>query len=396
MGVPVPGKRDGAAVIVAAGTGRRAGGGVPKQYRRLAGRPLLRWTLEAFRRHARMGRVQVVIHRDHRPLYDDAVKGLDLPPPAFGGACRQESVLAGLEALAAPPPPTVLIHDAARPFPTAHLIESLLDAVQAGAHGAIPVLPLTDTVKRCRADAVVETLDRSRLVRVQTPQAFAYGAILEAHRGIAGGALPDDAAVAEAAGLKVHTVAGEPSNIKVTTPADLDEAARRLERRGCRHADTRVGIGFDVHAFRSGDRVLLCGVAIPHDHGLAGDSDADVALHALADAMLGALGEGDLGRHAPPGDPAWRGRDSADLVTLALDLAGARGARLVNADLTIICERPRLAPHQPAMRRSLARLLGLDPERVNVKATSTDGLGFAGRGEGIAAQAVVALELAAP
>ena len=379
---------DTAVVIVAAGKGERAGGGVPKQYRDIAGRPLLAWTLAPFLQHGRIGAVQLVIDPAQSALFEAATRGMDLPAPVAGGSDRQGSVLAGLEALVPLSPANVMIHDAARPFVTSSLIDRLLAALDGGASGAIPALAMTDTVKRCRDGTILETLDRNELARAQTPQTFRYADILAAHRAAAGKALTDDAAVAEAAGLKVAAVAGEEGNVKITSAEDVLAAQARLGAR-----EMRVGSGFDVHAFCPGDHVMLCGIAIPHDAGLAGDSDADVGLHVLVDAMLGALCEGDLGRHFPPGDPTWKGRASADLVSVAVDLMDRRGARLVHADLTIICERPRLARHQPAMREKVAELLGITPGRVNVKVTSTDGLGFAGRGEGIAGMAAVTLEV---
>ena len=382
---------DTAVVIVAAGKGERAGGGVPKQYRPIAGRPLLAWTLAPFLRHPRIGAVQIVIDPAQADLFAQATAGLDLPPPVPGGSDRQGSVLAGLEALQERGHDKVMIHDAARPFVTASLIDRLLLALDGGAAAAIPALPITDTVKRCRDGAILATLDRSELARAQTPQTFRYQAILEAHRAATGKALTDDAAVAEAAGIAVAAVAGEEGNVKITSAEDILAAEGRLGRR-----EMRVGSGFDVHAFCPGDHVMLCGIAIAHDAGLAGDSDADVGLHVLVDAMLGALCEGDLGRHFRPGDPRWKGCASAELVAVAVALMHEHGARLIHADLTLICERPRLARHQPAMRENVARLLGVDVSRVNVKVTSTDGLGFTGRGEGIAGQATVTMEVPAP
>jgi len=379
---------DTAVVIVAAGKGERAGGGVPKQYRQIAGRPLLAWTLAPFLEHGRVGPIQLVIDPGQGELYAAATHGMALLEPVPGGVDRQASVLAGLEALEAHGPDKVMIHDAARPFVTASLIDRLLACLDEGAVAAIPALPITDTVKRCRDGIILDTLDRNELTRAQTPQTFRYRDILAAHRAAVGASLTDDAAVAEAAGLRVAAVDGEEDNIKITSAGDIAAAEARLGRR-----ETRVGSGLDVHAFCPGDHVMLCGIAIPHDAGLAGESDADVGLHVLVDAMLGAMGEGDLGRHFPPGDPAWKGRASCDLVAVAVALMGARGIRLVHADLTIICERPRLARHQGAMQANVARLLGVTPGRVNVKVTSTDGLGFAGRGEGIAGMASVTLEV---
>ena len=380
-----------AVVVVAGGRGLRAGGGVPKQYRPLAGRPLLAWTLDSLAAAGGLKPVQVVCARQQRPLCAAVLAGRGLPPPAKGGASRQQSVLNGLRALASSPPQRVMIHDAARPFVAPALVRRLRQALDAGALAAIPALPVADTLKRCRDGRASATLERRGLVRAQTPQAFDFAAILAAHERHAGRALGDDAAVAEAAGIAVRIVEGDEDNVKITTAGDLRRAAERLLKR-----EVRAGTGFDAHAFGPGDGVTLCGVRIAHHAGLAGHSDADVGLHALVDAMLGALGEGDLGQLAPPGDPAWRGRASADLVAAACRIAARRQARLLHADITLICQRPRLAAHQGAMREKVAALLGVAPGRVNVKATSTDGLGFAGRGEGIAAQAAVTVELPAP
>jgi 2-C-methyl-D-erythritol 4-phosphate cytidylyltransferase/2-C-methyl-D-erythritol 2,4-cyclodiphosphate synthase len=267
------------------------------------------------------------------------------------------------------------------------LIDGVLDALD-DADGALPGLPVADTLKRCAEDRVVETIPRAGLWQAQTPQGFRFPAILDAHRRAAGQALTDDAAVAEAAGLDVRMVAGAPANFKITTADDLMRARALLGRR-----EVRTGHAFDAHAFRDGDHVTLCGVDVPHDRGLAGNTDADVGLHALVDAIFGALGAGDLGTHFPPSDTAWHGRPSSDLVAVAVEMMRNRDARLVNADLTLICERPRLAHHQPAMRQRVADLLAASPKRVNVKVTSTDGLGMTGRGEGIAGTAIVTLDL---
>jgi 2-C-methyl-D-erythritol 4-phosphate cytidylyltransferase/2-C-methyl-D-erythritol 2,4-cyclodiphosphate synthase len=380
-----------AVILVAAGRGERAGAGLPKQYRDIAGKPLLRWTVDALQKCDGLGAIQIVINPEFDQLHAEVVAGLDLPAPVAGGATRQASVLAGLEALAEAAPRHVMIHDAARLFVGPELIARLRDALAEANDGAIPVLSMTDTIKQCWDGTVVETVDRTTLYRAQTPQAFRYDAILAAHRAAAGTDLTDDAAVAERAGLKVAAVAGDEGNIKVTTAEDFDHANARLEQR-----ETRVGTGFDVHAFAPGDHVMLCGVRIEHEQTLGGDSDADVGLHVLVDAMLGALGEGDLGVHFPVGDPTWKGRASSDLVAVACGLMRRHRARLVHADITLICQKPRLARHQPAMNQKVAELLGVDPGRVNVKVTSTDGLGFTGRGEGIAGQAAVTVEVPAP
>ncbi|MBC6439387.1 MAG: 2-C-methyl-D-erythritol 4-phosphate cytidylyltransferase [Rhodospirillales bacterium] len=377
-----------AAVIVAAGRGERAGGGTPKQYRKIAGAPLLTWTLRRLAAIDGVGPIQIVIDPDHRALYERATRSFDLLPACPGGTTRQGSVLRGLEALAAHDPGWVMVHDAARPFVTSALVERLRDALATGADGVIPVLPVTDTLKRCPDGIIAATLDRSEFGLAQTPQAFGFAALLEAHHKVQGNELTDDAAVAEAAGMAVHTVPGDTGNVKVTMADDLDAATARLE-----HIETRTGTGFDVHAFAEGDNVMLCGIRIPHDQTLSGDTDADVGLHVLVDAMLGAMGEGDLGVHFPVGSAEWKGRPSSDMVAVAVGLMQQRHARLVHADITLIAQKPRLAKHQTAMKARVAELLGVAPSRVNIKVTSTDGLGFAGRSEGIAGQAAVTIAM---
>ncbi|MCK6442125.1 bifunctional 2-C-methyl-D-erythritol 4-phosphate cytidylyltransferase/2-C-methyl-D-erythritol 2,4-cyclodiphosphate synthase [Elstera cyanobacteriorum] len=375
------------ALIVAGGSGSRFGGPVPKQYRRLAGVPVLRRTVETFLTHPAVGRVQVVIRAEDTALYADAVAGLDLPPPVIGGADRQESVRLGLEVLAGVD--VVLIQDAARPCVPAPVIDRVLAAVQPGA-GAIAALPVADTLWR-GPDAVCDALvDRQNLWRAQTPQGFMLTDILAAHRATQGQGLTDDAAVAMAAGLKVHLVEGSPVSAKITTEADLTEAETRLRQN---LTDIRVGTGFDVHAFADGDSVTLCGLTIPHTCGLAGHSDADVGLHALTDAILGALAAGDIGQHFPPSDPRWKGADSAQFLRHAADLVAARGGVIAHTDVTLICERPKVGPHRAAMQARVAEILGLALDRVSIKATTTEKLGFTGREEGIAAQAVATLRL---
>jgi len=377
-----------AALIVAAGRGHRLGGAMPKQYLPLAGRAVLRHSLETFARHPAVGAVRVVIHRDDLDLYGAAADGLGLLPPVEGGATRQESVRLGLESLRELNPARVLIHDAARPFADAALIQRMIGALD-GSPGAIPALPVADTIKRGSAGMIVETVDRQALWRAQTPQAFRYGEILAAHQAAAGRELTDDAAVAEAAGLAVALVPGAEENFKVTTEADLSRAERILAPA----ADIRCGNGFDVHRFAPGNQVMICGIALSHDHGLEGHSDADVGLHALTDAILGAIGAGDIGQHFPPGDPRWRGADSSRFLAHAAALVAERGGRLLSLDVTIICERPKIGPHRAAMIARIAEILGLDPSRVSVKATTTEGLGFTGRREGIAAQATATVAL---
>jgi len=381
---------DAVALVVAAGRGSRMGGGPPKQYRSLGGQPLLRHALARFAGHPRISGVRAVIHADDRAAYAKAVAGLALDEPVPGGATRQESVLRGLESLSRRAPRYVLIHDGARPFVDGATIDRVLDALEE-VPGAIAALPVIDTLKRGDdGAAIVATLDRSGLWRAQTPQGFHYTEILAAHRRFAGSELTDDAAVAERGGLAVRLVAGSPDNVKITTAEDLARGERWLAGAG---GETRVGQGFDVHRFCPGDHVMLGGVRIAHDRGLAGHSDADAGLHAVTDALLGALGAGDIGSHFPPSDPRWRGADSAAFLRHAGALLAAREGRIVNLDLTVICETPKIGPHRAAMAARIAEILDIDAARVAVKATTTEGLGFTGRGEGIAAQAVATLRL---
>jgi 2-C-methyl-D-erythritol 4-phosphate cytidylyltransferase/2-C-methyl-D-erythritol 2,4-cyclodiphosphate synthase len=377
------------ALVVAAGQGTRFGSGLPKQYLPLGGAPLLRHAVASLAAHPRIGGVVVAIRPDDRPHYDRAVDGLTVLPPVSGGATRQDSVRLGLEALAVHMPERVLIHDGARPFANTSLIDRIIDGLDR-APGAIPCLPLRDTIKRAADGVIRETVDRSELWRAQTPQGFHFGAILAAHRAHAGEALTDDAAVAEAAGLFPLLVAGTEDNIKVTTEEDLAAAERIL---GARQGDLRVGQGFDVHAFGAGERVRICGIDIPHSMSLLGHSDADVGFHALTDAVLGAIGAGDIGMHFPPSDPRWRGAPSDQFLRHAAGLVRAKGGTIAALDVTIICERPKIGPHRAAMIERVAAIAGIAAGRVSVKATTTDKLGFAGRGEGIAAQAVATIRL---
>ena len=375
------------ALIVAAGRGVRAGGGLPKQYRPLRNQPLLAHTVDAFLAHPRISRVQAVIHPDDRALYDAAIGGRPLLPPTHGGAARQDSVRLGLEALKDQAPDYVLIHDAARPFVGAALVDRVIDALTSH-DGAIPGLALSDTIKRAGDGLVEGTVPREGLYRVQTPQGFHYKAILAAHRAAVGQALTDDAAVGEAAGLRIAMVAGAEENMKVTEPEDFARAEARSPA-----FDVVLGQGFDVHQFEAGDHVWLCGVKVPHSHGLEGHSDADAGLHALTDALLGAIGAGDIGVHFPPSDPQWKGASSDRFLAHAAKLVAAAGGRILNVDVTFICERPKIGPHRPAMIARLAEILGLPPQRISVKATTTEGLGFTGRREGLAAQAIASIRL---
>ncbi len=377
------------ALIVAAGRGSRFGGDGPKQYADLGGRPLLRHCLERFRRHPDITAVQVVIHADDHDFYARATVGLDVPPPAIGGANRQESVRLGLEHLAAMAPERVLIHDAARPFVDAGLIDRVLAAL-ATAPGAIAALPVTDTLKRGIDGLVSATVPRDGLWRAQTPQGFRYPEILAAHRAAAGAELTDDAAVAELAGLPVSLVDGGAENVKITTTEDLARAERWI---AAYRDEVRVGQGFDVHRFGPGDNVTLCGVRIAHTAGLLGHSDADVGLHALTDAILGALGAGDIGSHFPPSDARWRGADSTVFLRHAAEMVATRGGRIAHVDVTLICEQPKVAPHRDTMVKRIAEVLDIAADRVSVKATTTEGLGFTGRSEGIAAQATATVRL---
>ena len=377
------------ALVVAAGSGTRLGAALPKQYLPLAGKPLLRYSLETLARHAAIDQVRVVFNPEHRAYYEAASQGLSLLPPVPGGAARQDSVRLGLESLEHLAPDTVLIHDAARPFLDRGTIDRVLGALDA-APGAIPALALRDTVKRGRDGEIVETLDRSSLWRAQTPQGFRYQSILAAHRAAAGRELSDDAAVAEHAGLAVRLVAGSEENFKVTTAEDLAQAERAV---ALRQGDVRTGQGFDVHPFGPGDHVRICGVKLPHTQTLVGHSDADVGLHALTDAILGALGAGDIGMHFPPSDPQWRGASSDRFLRHAADLVARTGGAIAHVDVTLICERPKIGPHREAMVTRIAEILAVDKRRVSVKATTTEKLGFTGRGEGIAAQAVATLRL---
>lgn len=374
-----------AALIVAAGSGSRHGGGVPKQYQMLGGRPLLRHCVDTFRKHHSINRVRVVIGPDHAAFYDRALGGLGLQPPVPGGATRQESVRRGLEALAAEPPDLVLIHDAARPLITTDIIERVISML-GQAEAAVAALPVVDTLRREESGIV----DRTGLWQVQTPQGFQFDRILAAHRQATDDLATDDAGLAERAGMKIRLIEGSMRNLKVTRPGDLAIAESFL---AADLADVRTGTGFDVHKFAQGDHVMICGVKVPHDHALEGHSDADVGLHALTDAILGAIGLGDIGSHFPPGDPQWRGADSAVFLRHAVDAVGARGGIISHLDVTVICERPKVGPHRAAMVARVAEIAAIASDRVSVKATTTEGLGFTGRREGIAAQAVATVRL---
>jgi 2-C-methyl-D-erythritol 4-phosphate cytidylyltransferase / 2-C-methyl-D-erythritol 2,4-cyclodiphosphate synthase len=382
-----------AAVVVAAGRGLRAGGDLPKQYRCILGEPMIRPSLAALAGHNGISAVQPVIHADDAALFRAAVAGIDLLPPVHGGASRQASVRAGLRALENLRPDLVLVHDAARPFASDALITRAIAA--AGTSGAaVPVIAVADTVKTVDATGCVTgTIDRAQLRMVQTPQAFGFAVLLDAHqRAAAAGRddFTDDAALAEWAGLKVTTFKGEAGNVKLTTD---DDFSRAEVAKLAALSDVRTGFGFDVHQFGDGDHVMLGGVRIPHGRGLSGHSDADVVLHALVDAILGALSEGDIGVHFPPTDARWRGASSDRFFAFAVDRVRARGGRIAHIDVTIVCEAPRIGPHRDQMRTRIAELAGIPIERVGVKATTSEKMGFTGRGEGMAAFANATVRL---
>ncbi|QDL97335.1 bifunctional 2-C-methyl-D-erythritol 4-phosphate cytidylyltransferase/2-C-methyl-D-erythritol 2,4-cyclodiphosphate synthase [Rhodopseudomonas palustris] len=382
-----------AAIIVAAGRGLRAGAGGPKQYRTLAGRPVIARAMEPFCTHPEVMAVQPVTNPDDTEMFNAAVAGLNFRPAVGGGATRQGSVRAGLEALAELKPDIVLIHDAARCFVTPGLISRAIAA--AGATGAaLPVVPVTDTIKQVDAAGAVDaTPDRATLRIAQTPQAFRFDVILDAHRRAAQDGrdeFTDDAALAEWAGLTVSTFEGDANNMKMTTPEDF---AREESRLMAALGDIRTGTGYDVHAFGEGDHVWLCGLKVPHTRSFLAHSDGDVGLHALVDAILGALADGDIGSHFPPTDPQWKGAASDKFLKYAIDRVTARGGRVANLEVTMICERPKIGPLRDAMRQRIAEITGVPVSRVAVKATTSEKLGFTGREEGIAATASATIRL---
>ena len=373
-----------AALIVAAGRSERAPkGNQPKQYRLLAGKSVLRWTLEAFAQNQMIGPIQVVIGGGDRLLYDETALGLSLSEPIIGGATRQESVVIGLEALKVRKPTNVLIHDGARPFVSQALIQRVVGALDS-AEAAVPLLPVSDTIRR-KKESGYESVARDDLRRAQTPQGFSFEAILAAHRKLGDVTATDDMAIAEIAGLTMNDVLGEESNLKLTNGQDF-ELAEMIAAGAL--GEVRTGTGFDVHKFLSGEYVWLCGVRIPHKMGLEGHSDADVGLHALTDAILGSVCAGDIGVHFPPSDPQWRDAPSHIFLAKAASLVRERGGVISHVDVTLICEQPKVSAHRDAMRIRIAEILGINFDCVSVKATTTEGLGAIGRGEGIAAQAI--------
>ena len=380
-----------AVLILAGGSGSRVGSDTPKQYLKLGSKAVIRHTVDVLLTHPSVDTVQVVIGENDRQLYAEALAGAPLPDPVAGGATRQESGYRGLQALETDGPDYVLIHDAARPFVDHATIDRVIAALETQ-QAVLPAVAVADTLKRGigTPPAVEATVDREGLWRAQTPQGFRFPEILAAHRNAAGLELTDDTAIAEHAGMTVALVTGNEDNFKITTREDLERAERIT---GAMTGETRIGTGFDVHAFADGDHVILCGVKIDHDRTLDGHSDADVALHAVTDALLGAIAEGDIGSHFPPSDPQWRGAASRVFLEHAAGLIAARGGSIGNIDLTVICEAPKVGPHRDAMRRSLADMLSIDIDRISIKATTTEKLGFTGRGEGIAAQAATTVRL---
>jgi 2-C-methyl-D-erythritol 4-phosphate cytidylyltransferase/2-C-methyl-D-erythritol 2,4-cyclodiphosphate synthase len=370
-----------AILIVAAGKGERSGRTRPKQFELLAGRPMLRRSVEAFAGWP----VRVVIGAGQEQFYRAAMEP-DAPPPIIGGTRRQDSVRLGLEEMAKDAPDYVLIHDAARPLVSHATIEAVIAALENGADGAVPMVAVADTLRRKEGQAWV-TVPREGLERAQTPQGFKFAAILKAHRDHEGAEATDDVAIAGLAGLAVEAVKGEETNLKVTTEKDFALAERLLG------GETRSAIGYDAHRFTAGDHVWLCGVKVPHDHGLEGHSDADAGLHALTDAVLGTISAGDIGQHFPPTDERWRGAPSWKFLDYAAGLVKAKGGEILHCDVTLICERPKIGPHRDAMRARIAEILSLAVDRVSVKATTTEGMGYTGRREGLAAQAIATVRL---
>ena len=382
-----------AAIIVAAGRGLRAGPGGPKQYRSIGGRTVIAHALDAFCVHAEVAMVQPVCHADDGDAFTAAAAGFRHLPPVAGGASRQASVRAGLRALIEATPDVVLIHDAARPFVSAALISRAIAATSATG-AAIPAIAVADTIKEVNsAGHVTATPVRANLRIAQTPQAFRFDRILAAHDRAADEGrddFTDDAALAEWAGLTVTTFEGDPLNMKLTTPEDF---AREEARLGASLGDIRTGTGYDVHAFGTGDHLMICGVKVPHEKGFLAHSDGDVGLHALVDAILGALADGDIGAHFPPSDAKWKGAVSDRFLDDAVRRVRERGGRIANLEVTLICERPKIGPHREAMRARISEIAGVSVSRVSVKATTSERLGFTGREEGIAATASATIRL---
>ena len=377
------------ALIVAAGSGSRMGGELPKQYRPIAGKAVLAHAVDALTSHPRIDAVRVVIRDGQQEAALEALGGRDVGQLIVGGETRQESVRRGLEALAVQgAPDLVLIHDAARPFCPLNVIDRLLKALEHNS-AAVPALPAADTLMRGKGRHLGDTVDRTHLNRIQTPQAFHFQRILDAHQAKASESFTDDATLARAALVGVVRVEGDEALSKITLIGDFARAEERLRTR----LVSRTGMGFDVHSFAGEGPIQMGGVQVPHDKGLAGHSDADVVLHAITDALLGAAGEGDIGQHFPPSDPQWKGASSDRFLVHAADLIRNRGGVIDHIDCTVICETPKVGPYRDAMRSRIAEILQLKPGQVSIKATTTERLGFAGRGEGVAAQAVATIRM---
>ncbi|MER0237924.1 bifunctional 2-C-methyl-D-erythritol 4-phosphate cytidylyltransferase/2-C-methyl-D-erythritol 2,4-cyclodiphosphate synthase [Fulvimarina sp. MAC8] len=386
-----------AAIIVASGRGVRAGGHPDgaKQFRRIGGKPVLERTLELFLQHPAVGSVVLVANPDDSERVAEItakLNGVEDVRIVNGGATRQASVRAGLLALAESTVEKVMIHDAVRPFASANLLTRVAEAISGGV-GSLPVVAVADTLKKGTDGHVVTTVDRSEIYAAQTPQGFPYRLIMDAHDRAAvetGVEFTDDASIAEWAGIPVAMVEGEPDNVKLTSARDLELADRRLKGEN-RMIDVRTGNGYDVHKLVEGDHVTLCGVRIPHDQTLSGHSDADVGFHALTDALLATCGAGDIGDHFPPSDPQWKGAASHIFLSAARDIVDGNGGRIMNADISLICEAPKIAPHRDAMRKAIADCLAIEMDRVSVKATTNETIGFVGRREGIAAIATASV-----
>jgi 2-C-methyl-D-erythritol 4-phosphate cytidylyltransferase/2-C-methyl-D-erythritol 2,4-cyclodiphosphate synthase len=374
------------ALIVAAGKGERLGGGTPKQYRSLAGKPVLRWAVEPFLRHPAIRDVRIVVGAGQQGAAAEALGELDVGAPIVGGAERADSVRAGLDAIKGD---AVLVHDAARPFCPAAVIDRLIASLEFF-DGAAPVLPMDDTLARA-SDRLDEPVDRSGMVRIQTPQAFRLSALRNAYDRWSGGTPTDETSVLRAAGFNVAAIEGDPSLEKLTTAADFRRAQERLAGLFV----PRTGMGFDVHAFAGDGPVMLGGVSVPHARGLAGHSDADVVLHAITDALLGAAALGDIGQHFSPSDPQWKDAASDRFLSYAAQLLRGEGAIIDHVDCTVIAEAPKVGPYRDAMRSRIALILNLRETQVSIKATTSEGLGFTGRGEGIAAQAIASIRMPA-
>lgn len=375
------------ALIVAAGRGKRLGSSIPKQYLKLGKKSVLRHSIDTFLAHEDIENVLVVINPDDEKLYKEATKGLKLSKPVYGGKTRQESVCLGLEAIGSPG--NVLIHDAARPFVSGKIISDVIKNL-ANNDSVVPVIHARDTIKNVEEGKISGTADRKRFAFAQTPQGFHFKTILKAHNDAKGKEFSDDALLVEQSGGKVSTVEGSIGNFKITTEEDFTMAKKIIAG----ESETRIGMGFDVHKFiDGGSGIIICGVPVPYSRRLEGHSDADVGLHAIADALLGAIGQGDIGLHFPPDDDKWKNADSAVFISHILELLKKKGGQIINIDATIICEEPKIGPYREAMKKNVAEIAKINESRVNIKATTTEGLGFLGRKEGIAAQSVVTVSM---